>query len=202
MKPRVGLAGVKPKELGSKDGNGTAKVAGAAAAAGVVVDELEVHADELVENGNHLAASIHSEPQEVKVHEENTHYDVEDLGDISHEVENEGLSHEVDPEEHVEDGEASEGRSIVLSPSPTPHENVAEEHAKELETHDDPPSQNGNGDAHEERAEDDAEAKLQGTDIDDIVNLLEIKRNISLSEPHPVDEERILEDTPDIPDEE
>ena len=201
-KSRTGAAGARPKEPGSKDGNGTIKAAGTAAAAGVVVDELEAHADEPVENGDHSIASM---SPYVDVHKEDTHYHVEKLGDVSHEVENEGLSHEVDSEEHVKDEEASEGPSIVVSPSPTPHENLVEEHAEELETHQGPPSQNGNGDTHEEHAEDDVEVEPQarpGVDIDDIINLLETKRNISLSEPHPVSEERVPEDTPDIPDEE
>lgn len=167
---------------------------------------MEAHSDELVENGDDLSVSMYSEPPEADVHEEeDTHDHIEELGDVSHEVEDEGVSHEVDLEEHVEDEEAQEGPLILVSPSPAPHEDLVEEHAEELEAHDDLPSQNGDADAHEEHVEEDAEAEPHvqpGTDIDDIVNLLETKPSISISDPPPVSEEHVPEDTPDIPDEE
>lgn len=211
VKPRVGLAGARSKGPAAKNSNGTANAAGAAAVVGVD----EAHSDEPAENGDDLSASMYSEPPEAEVHdEEDTHEHVEEVGDMSHEAEDEGashdieaeeVSHEVDSEDHVDPEEVTEGPSIIVSPSPGLHEDLVEDHASEHEEHEDVRSQTGDDHDHEEHIEEDVEAEplaQPGTDIDDIVNLLETKPNISISEPPPVSEEHIPEDAPDIPDEE
>lgn len=155
-----------------------------------------------MENGDDLDASGYLEEAEAESHEGESFDEHEEPEEVSHDLEDASFSLEGDSEGHVEGEDVTEesGPSIVVSPSPPAHEELAHELEVETDAPHDAPEHPEDTLARGEAQT--VNAAQHGLDIDDIVNLLETKPTISVSKPQTFKPESVPEDAPDIPDEE
>jgi hypothetical protein len=203
------------KEMAAKKNGNGVKVAEAAAAVGGETSgdqEVVQHSDE-GENGHDLDASgFLAEP------EDTVESYLTESEDVSHEVVDEGISHDGSLEEHANAEDETEPSITVsheTSSSPLPEESSHElEHDPEAEAAhiDDAPAETQH-DSDESGTPQPALVKEHhvpevnhhvqgGTDIQDIVNLLESIPTISVPTTRPLSMDGILDNAPDIPDEE
>jgi len=207
----VGLAPARMKEMAAKKNGNGVKVAEAAAAVGGETSgdqEVAQHSDE-GENGHDLDASGFLAESETA--EDTVESYLTEPEDVSHEVVDEGISHDGSLEEHAnaeDESELSITVSHETSSSPLPEESSHElEHDPEAEAAhiDDAPAETQH-DSDESGTPQPALVKEHhvqgGTDIQDIVNLLESIPTISVPTTRPLSMDGILDNAPDIPDEE
>lgn len=214
MKPRVGLAPARMKEMtaAKKNGNGV-KVAEAAAAVGsedAESQEATQQSDERDENGHDLDASgFLAEPETGSFTEETLESCVAESEDVSYEVADEGISH--DEGVDVEEAETSTTVPPETSPSPTPakplHELESEPEVEEAHPDDAPAepqhySDESGASVEEQHVQEVKQHVQAGIDIHDIVNLLETTPVASEPKARPLNMDVILDYAPDIPDEE
>jgi hypothetical protein len=147
LKPRVGLAPTKTKEAAAdnnQSSNGTAKVAAVVTATSIAVADLRVEAETSALHDDESEAVGHQddEPEANDHNPESSEYldgsygqgQVEEPEEMSQNLEDEGVSHQVMPEDHeevAEKGDEIEGLSTVVSPDL--HVLEAEPHEVEYE---------------------------------------------------------------------
>lgn len=210
IKPRTTLAPAKAKEtVVKRNGNGVKRIEAAAEVGSEAKggQDTEPLSDEGLEDEHDLDASgILAEPESVSFVDESAELIITESEDVSHELVNEGT--------YGEESGAEVVKRINLSPTASPDTPLSpalapEDSSHELEAEPDTEDANPTGlQASDEPITVPTEGHLvqetkphqAGTEIHDIVNLLESAPAVSITKVCPIS--IIPDDAPDIPDEE